>query len=103
MECKHGLPPWFCSTCAGDASPWVFHTVGGSSYHTRPDCEWLEVGTPSAHRRGLTDHPVERTTRAEAVAYLYQPCDACMTPEKRVVPTDDPSRGRRLTPLAKGP
>jgi hypothetical protein len=55
----------------------VFRTAGGSEYHALPDCEWLASGPPRTHRHGLTDHPVERITLAEAEAYLYQPCAVC--------------------------
>jgi hypothetical protein len=89
MECTHGLPPWFCPSCADGRPTWVFQTVGGSAYHARTDCERLTAGTQRAHRRGLVDHPVERITRAEAVAYLYQPCPACTQP-KSTVPAGQP-------------
>ena len=80
MECRHGLSPWFCPSCADDRPTWVFRTTGGSTYHARTDCEQLVAGWSQAYRRGLVEHPVERITRAEAEAYLYQPCATCTQP-----------------------
>ena len=77
MECKHGLMPAFCSSCVDSGPTWVFRAVGGTAYHARQDCEWLGWGHPRVHRRGLTDNPIEKITRAEAEAYLYQPCATC--------------------------
>lgn len=63
--------------CVDGGPTWVFRTAGGSHYHARPDCEWLASGRPRLHRHGLSDHPVEEVTLAEAEAYLYQPCTVC--------------------------
>jgi hypothetical protein len=92
MECKHALPPWFCPSCEDGRPTWVFRTVGGSSYHARKDCELRAEGNRQAHHQGLVDHPVERITRAEAEAYLYQPCPACIQPNRDGL-IDSPAEG----------
>ncbi|MDH3539710.1 MAG: hypothetical protein OEP52_06935 [Acidimicrobiia bacterium] len=54
--------------------------MDGNTYHAHTDCGRRTAGSRRPHRRGLADHPVERITRAEAEAYLYQPCPACTQP-----------------------